>query len=164
MSMTVDRVTLIMVVAKTHVYTTRMQFNDLIPEFYVRDYAQSLHFYTVVLGFTLEYDRHDPLFGFLSYQGCQLMIQQIEPTDTHTGPLDYPFGRGINFQIHTPDIAAIVTSLQHSDHPLKRGLQDHWRHIGNNILSGSREMHVLDPDGYFLRFCQDLGNKSATED
>ncbi len=143
--------------------TTHMQFNDLIPEFYVRDYAKSLQFYTGVLGFTLEYDRPDPRFGFLSYQRCQLMIQQLAPTDTHTGPLDYPFGRGINFQIHTPDIAAVVNSLQRHDYPLKRGLQDHWRAIGNNTLAGSREMHVLDPDGYFLRFSQDLGNKPATE-
>jgi len=90
------------------------------------------------LGFTLEYARQDPLFGFLSYHGCQLMIQQQEPTDYHTGPLDFPYGRGINFQIATPDIATLIESLQQRDYPLRRGLQEHWRAIGGNLLSGTR--------------------------
>ena len=145
-------------------YTAPVQFNRLIPELYVRDYARSLHFYTDALGFTLEYDRQAPLFGFLSYHGSQLMIQQKEPTDNHTGPLDYPYGRGINFQIDTPDIATIIESLQRRGYPLRRGLQEHWRAIGGNLLSGSREIHVLDPDGYFLRFSEDLGSKTAAED
>jgi len=141
-----------------------MRFNPLIPEFYIRDYATSLHFYTKLLGFTLEYGRQDPLFGFLSYHGSQLMIQQQEPTDNHTGALGHPYGRGINVQIDTPDIMAIVASLQQHDYPLRRGLREHWRAISGDLLSGSREIHVLDPDGYFLRFSQEIGNKAATEE
>lgn len=129
------------------------------PEIYVSDYRKSLHFYTEVLGFTIEYTRKDPLFAFLSYHGSQLMIQQIEASDEHTGELVKPFGRGINFEIKTPDIQLLIDSLSKISYPLKKEVTEYWRDIGNNILGGSREFQVLDLDGYFLRFSQDLGQK-----
>ena len=78
------------------------QFNDLIPEIYVSDFQRSLEFYVDILGFKVEYTRQAPRFAFLSYQGSQLMLQQCEPTDTHTAALEHPYGRGINFQIEFP--------------------------------------------------------------
>ncbi|MDO8497587.1 MAG: VOC family protein [bacterium] len=77
-----------------------MNFNHLIPELYVSDFKKSLHFYTHILGFKLEYERKNPLFAFLSYQGSQLMIQQEdEDEEWHNGKPEYPFGRGLNFQL-----------------------------------------------------------------
>jgi len=46
-----------------------MRFNNILPELYVIDFQKSLHFYTKLLGFKLEYQRTNPLFAFLSYQG-----------------------------------------------------------------------------------------------
>lgn len=137
------------------------KFNPIMPELYVSDYEKSLKFYTEILGFKLEYDRQDPLFGFLSYNGSQLMIQQREPDDEHTGELEHPYGRGINFQIETPDIEALVDSLKKSNYPLRSELKDYWRKIAGEVLSGSREFQVLDPDGYFLRFSQHIGTKES---
>lgn len=77
-----------------------MRFNNILPELYVIDFKKSLLFYTDLLGFKLEYQRSDPLFAFLSYQGSQLMIQQEDEDEVwHNGKPEYPFGRGINFQI-----------------------------------------------------------------
>ena len=50
---------------------TSMRFNNILPELYVIDFHKSLHFYTDILGFKLEYDRPKPLFAFLSYQAVR---------------------------------------------------------------------------------------------
>ncbi|MEX0926064.1 MAG: VOC family protein [Dehalococcoidia bacterium] len=135
-----------------------IKFNDLMPELYVSNYRRSLSFYIDVLGFKLEYDRTDPAFSFLSYGNAQLMIQQKEPTDWHTGALEYPYGRGINFEIRTTDIDVLLERLSENNYPVRRGIKESWRKAGG-MLVGSKEIHVLDPDGYFLRFSQAIGRK-----
>ena len=75
--------------------------------------------------------------------------------------MEQPFGRGINFQIETNSVQVIIDSLTKSNYPLKRGIKDSW-HKENNILHGCREILVTDPDGYLLRFSEDLGKKSAS--
>lgn len=114
-----------------------------------------------MLGFKVEYTREAPLFAFLSYHQSQLMIQQREPADRHTGPLEFPYGRGINFQIDTLDAKELCESLQSHGFPLRKGLEDHWRRIAGGALAGSLEFQVLDPDGYYFRFAQDLGEKPS---
>ncbi len=139
------------------------QFNALIPEIYVSDFRRSLQFYVDILGFKLEYTRQAPLFGFLSYQGSQLMLQQREPTDSHTGALEHPYGRGINFQIESADVQGLVDSLASYNYSLRQGVAEYWRRIADGMLAGTLEFQVLDPDGYYLRFAQDLGEKSSPE-
>jgi catechol 2,3-dioxygenase-like lactoylglutathione lyase family enzyme len=136
-----------------------MKFNKLIPELSVSNIEKSLHFYTKVLGFRVEYSRKEPKFAFLSFQGSQIMI---EPANNHwsTGTLEPPFGRGINFQIETKNVLALVKKLKKHNYPLFKGIKDNWYRQGKKLL-GCREILVLDPDGYLLRFSQDLGKKSA---
>lgn len=136
-----------------------MKFNSLIPEFYVSDFKKSLHFYVDILGFKVEYDRKDPLFAFLSYGEAQLMIQENdENPEWHTGKLEKPYGRGINFEIRTQEIAKIIERLTENGYPVRRTAQESWRKAGE-MMVGQKEIHVLDPDGYFLRFSQHLGSK-----
>lgn len=133
-----------------------MQFNPLVPEFYVLDFQKSLSFYTQILEFTLEYQRESPQFAFLSYQGSQLMIQQEDDNeDWHNGKPDYPFGRGINFQIRTDDAQHVLEKLKAADYPIKRGLQESWYAVKDSSY-GYKEFLVMDPDGYLLRFSQPL--------
>ena len=119
-----------------------MEFGALVPEIYVSDYRKSLDFYTEAIGFKIEYVRTNPLFALLSLGKAQLMIQQIEPTDQHTGPLEAPYGRGINFEITVDDVDTLM--LEPTDFLRKTGETE----------SSSRELRVLDPDGYYLRFSQ----------
>ncbi len=136
-----------------------MKFNSLIPEFYVSDFQKSLHFYVDILGFKIEYDRKDPLFAFLSYGDAQLMIQEDDNNpEWHTGKLERPYGRGINFEIQTEEIDKIIERLTNNNYPLQRGVKETSRKAGDTMVNG-KEMHVLDPDGYFLRFSQRLGSK-----
>lgn len=136
-----------------------MIFNPLVPEFYVLDFKKSLQFYVGVLGFKVEYTRDNPDFAFLSYQESQLMLQQEEVNDDwHNGVLEYPFGRGINFQIRTNEVERLVKVLKDIQYPLKRGLKESW-YQAHDGLYGYREFLIMDLDGYLLRFSQPIGKK-----
>lgn len=138
-----------------------MKSNPLKPELYVTDFEKSLDFYTKILGFTVEYQRDNPLFAFLSYQDSHIMIQELDPNEDEefiTGKFEYPFGRGINFQIDTDDVQKIADSLKGHNYPLRREIKDSWYKV-ENTLSGCRQILVQDPDGYLLRFSQDIGEK-----
>ena len=75
-----------------------MQFNPLIPELTVIDIEKSLNFYTELLPFVVEYQRPEERFALLSLGEAQLMIEERNGC-WESGTLEYPFGRGINFQI-----------------------------------------------------------------
>ena len=91
-----------------------MEFNKLIPELSVTNIEVSKHFYIDILNFKLEYERKDDKFAFLSYQGSQLMIEQIND-NWNVGKLEHPFGRGINFQIETNEIEEISKRLKENN-------------------------------------------------
>ena len=48
-----------------------MHYNDLIPEFVVRDIERSRDFYMNLLDFKLEYERPEDKFLFLSFGNAQ---------------------------------------------------------------------------------------------
>ena len=131
-----------------------MRFNALIPELSVSDIEKSVFFYTRVLPFTVEYGRKADKFAFLSYGDAQLMIEQIND-NWNVGALVRPFGRGVNFQIETNDIDAIQQSLiKHGFTPFKDVFESAY--TSNDTVFRQKEMLVCDPDGYLLRFSQDL--------
>ena len=88
-----------------------MRFNKLVPELSVSDINVSKQFYTDVLGFSVEYERKENKFAFLSHGEAQLMINQING-HWETGKLEYPFGRGINFQIDIDNIDIFVSRVK----------------------------------------------------
>lgn len=139
-----------------------MKFNSLMPELYVTDFKKSFDFYTKILGFKFEYQRINPRFAFFSYYEAQIMIQELVPGEKEGMKLEYPFGRGMNFEIDTPNLSEIIKSLEKNGYPLTRGIKESWRDIGTKgELHGSQEILINDPDGYLLRFSEDLGTKSV---
>lgn len=135
-----------------------MEFNSILPELYISNFEDSIHFYHDILGFKIEYTRDNPKFAFLSYEKSQLMIQELKQGEKEDEKLEYPFGQGINFQIETESVQKIIESLKKNNYPLKRGIKDSW-YKGKNTKYGCREILVQDPDGYLLRFSEDLGEK-----
>ena len=133
-----------------------MKFNSLIPELYVSNFDKSLKFYTD-LNFKIEYQRKIPRFAFLSSQGAQIMIQEFEP-EWVTGKLEYPYGRGINLQIHTQNINSVVQYLKKMNYPINNKVEKNSYRIGNKLIV-SKELRIMDPDGYLLRFSQDIEKK-----
>ena len=133
-----------------------MNFNHLIPELSISDFEKSLKFYTEI-GFQIEYDRPEKKFALLSYQGSQIMINQHNGI-WQTGELNYPLGRGINFQIECHDVPSLIKTIKNHNYQLFQEVEDNW-YRQNNTELGCREFLIQDPDGYLLRFSQDLGQR-----
>lgn len=134
-----------------------MKFNKLIPELSVSDFDKSREFYTEILGFKIVYAREEDKFAFLGFEGSQIMIEQMNG-NWNTGRLEHPFGRGINLQIEVKSIEKIMASLKKNRYPIFHGPEDNWYRKGD-VLLGNREFLVKDPDGYLLRFTEDIGKK-----
>jgi lactoylglutathione lyase len=135
-----------------------MEFNKLIPELSVTSVQRSLSFYVDTLGFSIEYSRPEDGFYFLSYQGSQLMIEEAN-NHWSTGELVHPFGRGINLQMEVGDVAALAERLDEAGVTLFRPIAESW-YGGEDTVYGQLEFLVQDPDGYLLRFMQDIGERA----
>ncbi len=131
-----------------------MKFNKLIPELSVSDLEASKRFYVDVLGFKIEYERKEDKFTFLSRGEIQIMLEEING-HWSVGPLERPFGRGINFQLEVDDIDAVAKALGLAGvKPFKDLFESKYRN-GDEIYH-EKELLVQDPDGYLIRFQQDL--------
>jgi catechol 2,3-dioxygenase-like lactoylglutathione lyase family enzyme len=133
----------------------------LVPELLVTDLARSLAFYCDACGFTVRFARPEDGFAYIERGKTQIMLEEIAADAWVTGPLDPPFGRGINLQIEVEDIAALHEQLRASGASLFRPLATEWYREGE-IEHGQTQLLVQDPDGYLLRFMQHLGERPAT--
>jgi len=87
--------------------------NQLIPELSVVDLERSLEFYVKVLEFSISSQRKEEGFALLMLGDVQIMIEQIGAGRTwQTGKLNYPLGRGINFQIKVASIISLLDKLK----------------------------------------------------
>lgn len=128
-----------------------MNYNPMIPEFTVSDINKTKDFYINQLGFTLEYERDEDKFIFLSYHGSQFMFEQMHPTGWNISELEYPFGRGINFSISSPNVHALYQKVLTCDIKLYRKLQEATYKCGDEEIVEIQFL-IQDPDGYLLRF------------
>ena len=148
-----------------------MNFNCLIPELRVFDLEKSKKFYTEILGFSIAYQRED--FAMVVLEDCQIMLQKLTLPSPQgswnvSEDMKYPLGRGINFQIILPDISKVYNSLKKEKVKIFIDLllSDYQE---NDIINNVLEFLVQDPDGYLLRFQQDitcwrLGNNQKLSD
>jgi catechol 2,3-dioxygenase-like lactoylglutathione lyase family enzyme len=133
----------------------------LIPELVVRDWQRSRDFYCDILGFTCRYARPEEGFAFLALGEAELMIDQIDlgrTFDNGHAPQDPPFGRGVNLQIRVDILDPLLSSISAAGWPLFLAVEDKWYRRDTHLL-GNRQFVVADPDGYLLRFFQDLGTR-----
>lgn len=137
-----------------------MEWNQMIPGFDVFDLEESLNFYVNLIGFNIEYERKEDKFAFLLLEKVQIMIQEIDFGNNKwgTGELKYPLGMGINFQIDVTNIDEIYNRLKKNNYKIFVDIEDHW-YRKDNIEMGCREFLVQDPNGFLLRFSQDLDER-----
>lgn len=137
-----------------------MKFNKLVPELSVFNFKRSLDFYTRVLGFDIAYDRPEEGFAFLLLGEAQIMIDEIGISRTwETAEFSYPLGRGINLQIEVDTIDPILENLDQNNIPLFLDVEEKWYRVDKYEFR-NKQFLVQDPDGYLLRFPQDLGARS----
>jgi catechol 2,3-dioxygenase-like lactoylglutathione lyase family enzyme len=134
--------------------------NQLVPELSVTNFQASLHFYTNILGFSIAYQREEEGFAFLTLENVQIMIDELgKGRDWKTAEFNYPLGRGINFQIEVQSIDPILSRLKQANINLFLEVEEKWYRKDDHEV-GSRQFLVQDPDGYLLRFAEDLGRKA----
>ena len=134
----------------------------LIPELLCTNIAISLNFYTDVLGFIIDYQRPESGFAMLERQGAKIMIEQIVMSSERSwtaGTLEKPFGRGINLQIETSNVIQLFNTVKSSRSEIFLDIEERWYRRDDYEL-GNCQFIVLDPDGYMLRFFEDLGKRA----
>jgi len=134
----------------------------LVPELVCSDLQRSLSFYLKVLGFSIAFERPERRFAYLEREGVGLMLEQPLGRSFVNGELTHPYGRGINLMIEVSDISVLLDSVQKANAPLYLDIEDKW-YRKNDTELGNRQFVIADPDGYLLRFFQDLGAWPAGE-
>lgn len=127
-----------------------MNFNKLIPELSVTDINKTREFYVDVLGFKICYERPEDKFIFVEKDGNQIMLEQIND-NWNVGKMEYPFGRGINFEMTISDVDAVYERIEKAGIKLFRKMEVKDYECGDEIVH-QKQFLVQDPDGYLLRF------------
>lgn len=129
----------------------------LVPELTCTDLQASLVFYREFLGFEVLYERAEDGFAYLQLGQAQLMLEQGFE-GWLTGPMERPFGRGLNLQIEVADARELAERLERHRVSLYRDCRTAWYRDGA-IEHGQVEFLVQDPDGYLLRFIEPVGER-----
>ena len=134
----------------------------LVPELDVTDLEASLAFYCGVLGFSVRYDRPEEGFAYLERDGAEVMLEAAAGPGRRfrTAPLERPHGRGINMQIACADAVELQAAVEGAGHTCLVPLEEQWYRVGTSER-GNRQFVVADPDGYLLRFFEDVGVRPA---
>ena len=127
-----------------------MNFNKLIPELSVSDINKTREFYVDILGFKICYERPEDKFIFVEKDGNQIMLEQING-NWNVGKMEYPFGRGINFEMTISDVDAVYERIEKAGIKLFRKMEVKDYECGDEIVH-QKQFLVQDPDGYLLRF------------
>ncbi len=128
----------------------------LVPELICRDLTKSRAFYTDTLGFSVLYERPQNGFCYLALGTAEIMLEQLHPDSWVDTPLEPPFGRGMSIQIMTTGVTALFTACQTANATIHTPPEDVWYRAGDFYV-GQTQFIVHDPDGYLLRFAEDLG-------
>jgi catechol 2,3-dioxygenase-like lactoylglutathione lyase family enzyme len=130
----------------------------LVPELDVAKLERSVDFYVGLLGFSVLFERPEEKFVYLTLEGAELMLEEAAGPGRRfrIGPLEYPFGRGVNFQIKVADVDALHARVIAAGLSPIIPLEDRW-YPRKTDEHGNRQFVVTDPDGYLLRFFSSLG-------
>ena len=137
-----------------------MSPQKIVPELVCSDFARSLSFYVDVCGFRVRFERPKDRFAYLDLDGAELMLEQTAegPRKFIAGPLEYPYGRGMNLQIEVADVDAIHACAVAGGHRIFLPMEERWYRDGEEEV-GNRQFVLLDPDGYLLRFFSPVGRR-----
>ena len=136
----------------------------LVPELKVNDLEISLRFWRDLLGFSIRYSRPNEGFAYLDLNGAQLMLDQRGLGSPErrglweTGSMDYPLGRGINFEIQVAGLSDMFARLEAAGVAIYFGPEERWYRVNSSEV-GVRQFLVQDPDGYLIRLQEKIGER-----
>ena len=130
----------------------------LVPELVCSNIVTSLEFYVNVLGFSILYQREDEGFAYLEREGAEIMLEQPKRRSFVAGELQYPYGRGLNLQIEVSHVQTLYEAVRSAAAPVSLALEERWYRRDQEQV-GNRQFVVQDPDGYLLRFFEDIGTR-----
>jgi catechol 2,3-dioxygenase-like lactoylglutathione lyase family enzyme len=132
-------------------------FAGLSPELLVSDLARSLEFWRDLCGFRIAYEQAEERFAYLDRGGLQVMLEELgSPMRAWMKcDLERPFGRGVNFQFRIGDVDRVAEKFVAADWPLLLPLEDQLYRVGDREVR-LRQFAAPDPDGYVVRFSQDI--------
>lgn len=137
-----------------------MEWNPLVPELVVNNYAASKKFYMEVFGFSLLFERLEDNFGYFDINGAQVMLLQTPGAALYQVDRPGPNGKGLHFQVEMASIAELLARLQAASIALASPITQEWYRAAE-IEHGQREFFVADPDGYLYRFFEYIGERAA---
>lgn len=132
-----------------------MEWNRLVPELVVNDYARAKLFYCEQLGFALRFERPEDRFGYFDLDGAQLMLLE---RPAGSAPLPSVTDSRLHFQIELDQLEPLLDRLAEAAYPLTKAPYM-ARYRGDDCVYVQREFFVRDPDGYLLRFFQHLAEE-----
>ncbi len=124
----------------------------------VSDLAASLRFRRGLCGFRVAWERPEDGFACLDLASARVMLEQADwpgQRRWRTGALERPLGRGIKLEIGAP-VAPILAALEAAGWQLFAPLEEVFYRVGAEEV-GVGQFLVQDPDGYPLRFRDDVG-------
>jgi catechol 2,3-dioxygenase-like lactoylglutathione lyase family enzyme len=137
-----------------------MALNAATPEFLCSNLERSVKFYVDLLGFKIVFERPEHKFVYLEREGIQIMLEELGAArEWITAELTYPFGRGMNFQIAVSNVVELYKAVRQASWPIFLELEEKW-YRQKTTEKGNHQFLVQDPDGYLLRFAEDLGSRS----
>jgi catechol 2,3-dioxygenase-like lactoylglutathione lyase family enzyme len=137
-----------------------LQKSTITPELKVENLKKSLEFYTQLAGFEILYDRPENKFAMLNINGSRLMLEELtDDSRMHrVGKLEKPFGRGMHFQVEVKNVQDLYDNFKKFEYPIFLEMEEKWYRVKNKE-TGHKQFRVQDPDGYQLRFCENLGTR-----
>jgi catechol 2,3-dioxygenase-like lactoylglutathione lyase family enzyme len=149
-----------------------VQSTGPVPELDVSDLDTSLGFYVGLLPFVVVFERPAERFAYLDLEGSSLMLQEADGPGRRfrTADLEYPHGRGVNFQTAVADVEALHDTVMAAGVQPLVALEDRWYDVDVSVSSGrwtrtgpmsvgNRQFVIADPDGYLWRFFTSLGTR-----
>ncbi|MEW7007672.1 VOC family protein [Lentilitoribacter sp. EG35] len=139
------------------------------PELLVEDFEISRDCWCNAFGFRIAYQRPDEKFAYLERpEGAQIMISQRHHNGKwKLGDMAHPLGQGVMFQINVSNFEELHQNILAHGLTLYDGARDEqdmknpreiWRNLGDRD-GGSKELFVLDPNGYLIMFSQEIGER-----
>jgi catechol 2,3-dioxygenase-like lactoylglutathione lyase family enzyme len=146
----------------------------LVPELDITSLPTSLRFYIEVLGFRSLFERPAERFAYLEHDGVEVMIQEAAGPGRRfrTAALEFPHGRGVNFQLRVEDVEAVHARAMEARVDIVIPMEEHWYRVDvaetggrwqmkGPSEAGNRQFVIADPDGYLWRPFRDLGMRPA---